>query len=169
MIALNHSSSPQRLAIHLNDHRAIITGELALTRRARAHHVGTVLGHHLTRHLGEVSLDLDLVDALIAGIGGRIDHLKSFGALIAERLGRLKPNGQLVGSSPLSDVVELEVLGAASHIRTTMWASLLDAEVVPASFIDRVAARRDAAGEQLDQLHDHLRTAVNEAFDAASR
>ena len=168
MIALDESSPAQRLAIHLNDHRALVTGELALTRRARSSRVGTRLGHDLTHHLGEVGTDLDLVDALLRETGGRTDHVKSVAARVAERVGRLKLNGQLVGSSPLGGVVELEVLVASCHARSTLWSTLLDADVVATPFVDEVTARRDATGAQVDRLAGHLRDAVAEAFGAAA-
>ncbi len=38
------------------------------------------------------------------------DHLKVLAGWVAEKLGRLKPNGQLLGYSPLSRLVELEAL-----------------------------------------------------------
>ncbi len=43
---------------------------------------------------------------------------------IGERVGRLKLNGQFVGYSPLSRVVELQGLYLVSHMRLVLWRTL---------------------------------------------
>jgi hypothetical protein len=43
---------------------------------------------------------------------------------LGETLGRLKPNGTLVRRSPLSDLLELEALGAAVHAKKLGWLAL---------------------------------------------
>ena len=51
-------------------------------------------------------------------------RLKPAGAWVAERLGRLKPNGQLRGYSPLSRVVELEGLTGGVAVKQMLWNAL---------------------------------------------
>ncbi|WP_420452326.1 hypothetical protein [Ilumatobacter sp.] len=165
MTSLSSSTPAARFAIHLNDHRALVDGELALAMRSRSSNLGTELGHDLTVHVGELSTDRDLIDELLDAVGGRIDPLKSAGARLAEKFGRLKTNGQLTGSSPLSPVVELEGLVAGCHARSTLWSSLGVSGVVGGDLHDRIVERGVAVGAQLDVLRAHLQEAVSAAFD----
>lgn len=52
------------------------------------------------------------------------DRLKPCGAWIAEKLGRLKLNGQLRGYSPLSRMVELEGLYIGISGKSRLWKAL---------------------------------------------
>ena len=44
---------------------------------------------------------------------------------MAEKLGRLKPNGQILGYSPLSRLVELETLALGITGKRSLWEALL--------------------------------------------
>ena len=57
-------------------------------------------------------------------LGVRRDPVKPAAAWAAEKLGRLKPNGQLTGYSPLSRMVELEMLLIGITGKTGMWRAL---------------------------------------------
>lgn len=50
--------------------------------------------------------------------------MKPVAAWAVEKLGRLKPNGQLTGYSPLSRMVEMEVLLIGITGKTGMWRAL---------------------------------------------
>ncbi len=52
------------------------------------------------------------------------DKLKTTGAFIGEKLGRLKPNAHLTSYSPLSRVVELEALTLGVTGKLALWRSL---------------------------------------------
>ena len=52
--------------------------------------------------------------------------LKTAGAAIGEKLGRLKPNEQLSGYSPLSRVLELEMLRSGVEGKHALWNSLVE-------------------------------------------
>ena len=55
--------------------------------------------------------------------------LKTAGAKVAEKIGRLKPNDQLTGYSPLSRVLELEGLRSGVQGKLGLWDSL--AQIAP--------------------------------------
>ena len=153
-----------RLAIYLNDHRAVIVGELALADRCRNSHDGTELAHDLTIHIGAATVDRDIVDDVLGRLDLGIDHVKSLAATVGERLGRFKLNGQLTGQSPLSPVVELEGLVAATHARHDMWNAFDELGVLDAYDTDHTATGRAAAAvEQLDALRPHLHRAIGDA------
>src|SRR4051794_32297540 len=52
------------------------------------------------------------------------DHLKTIAARVGERIGRLKPNGNLLSYSPLSRVVELEGLALGVTGKQGLWRAL---------------------------------------------
>ncbi len=57
-------------------------------------------------------------------LGIRRDPIKPVAAWAVEKLGRLKLNGQLTGYSPLSRMVEMEVLLIGITGKTGMWRAL---------------------------------------------
>ena len=57
-------------------------------------------------------------------LGVGTDRLKVLGGWGAEKLGRLKLNGRLLGYSPLSRVVELEALVLGVRGKLSLWLAL---------------------------------------------
>ena len=90
------------LTIYLNDHFAGSTIGLELAKRARGSNEGTPLGAFLERLVTEIEEDRETLKRLMDEVGAKRDPLKAGGAWAAEKLGRLKLNGQLTGYSPLS-------------------------------------------------------------------
>lgn len=68
--------------------------------------------------------DRETLVAVMERLGIRRDPVKPLAAWVAEKLGRLKPNGQLTGYSPLSRMVELEMLLIGITGKTGMWRAL---------------------------------------------
>lgn len=162
---MNPFSKPDatgRMRIYLDDHRAMVAAELAATHRCRSSNEGSELAHDLTGHIGEVSRDRDLIDEMITGLDARPVRLKTIAALAAERLGRLKLNGQLVGYSPLSRVIELEALRAATEARRSLWEAL----GTVAEYHHVTAQRERVATDQLVVLSRHQQAAAHHAFTA---
>ena len=91
--------------------------------------------------------------------------LKTAGAKVAERLGRLKPNDQLTGYSPLSRVLELEGLRSGVQGKLALWDSL--AQIAPYEDrldVEEIAALQAKAERQLSGLREHHMMAAREAF-----
>ena len=57
-------------------------------------------------------------------LGARRDPLKQWAGWLAEKAGRLKLNGRLRGYSPLSRVLELEVLVLGIEGKRMLWRAL---------------------------------------------
>src|SRR3954471_14390713 len=112
------------LGTYLNDHLAGATVGRELSKRAAEENRGTPLGSFLEKLHQEIVEDRqtlkDVMDALDVGE----DRVKTAAALVGERIGRLKPNGNLLSYSPLSRVVELEGLGLGVHGKASMWRAL---------------------------------------------
>jgi hypothetical protein len=113
-----------RLPIYLNDHLAGSTFGLELVRRTRDSNKGTPLGDYLEHLSAEIEADRATLEKLLAALGVRRARLKAAGGWAAEKLGRLKPNGQLTGYSPLSRLLELESLYMGITGKLELWRAL---------------------------------------------
>ena len=112
------------LAIYLNDHLAGSVVGVELCRRARAANEGSELGDVLAELCTEIETDRETLRAVMRELDVGESRLKPAGAWMAEKLGRLKPNGQLRGYSPLSRVVELEGLAGGVAVKQMLWGAL---------------------------------------------
>lgn len=114
------------LAIYLNDHLAGATAGRELARRAAASNRGSSYTSFLERLAVEVEEDRQSLLAIMRALDVGVDQLKVVGGWGAEKLGRLKLNGRLLGYSPLSRVVELEALGLGISGKLALWRALDD-------------------------------------------
>ncbi|HEU4945060.1 MAG TPA: hypothetical protein VFT10_07845 [Solirubrobacterales bacterium] len=86
--------------------------------------------------------------------------LKPLAAVLGERLGRLKLNGQLRGYSPLSRLDELELLQIGVVGKRRLWRALEHTHPVDLSGFD-LSALAERATEQLRRLEAlHLKAAA---------
>ena len=91
-------------------------------------------------------------------------------AVAAERLGRLKPNGQLSGYSPLSQFLELDVLAMGIDGKKQLWTTLRDlaglGSRLPDIEFNHLIERAD---QQRAALEPFRARAGTDAFNTASR
>ena len=122
--------SPSKyLATYLNDHLLGSTVGTELARRAARENQGSELGEFLTGLAREIEDDRETLLALMAELGVKPDRLKVAAGWTGEKLGRLKPNAQLRGYSPLSPLVELEGLLIGIQGKLAMWRALAEVAV----------------------------------------
>ena len=93
------------LEIYLADHLAAAAAGLALVRRAARSNTGTRTGDTLRRLTVEIDEDRHALRRLVTDLGFTGSKPKEVVAWAAEKVGRLKRNGQLRGYSPLSRVL----------------------------------------------------------------
>jgi hypothetical protein len=151
------------LAIYLNDHLAAATGARDLARRAASSNRGSSYGAFLERLAAEIDEDRDTLLAIMRALDIGVDRLKVLGGWGAEKLGRLKLNGRVLGYSPLSRVVELEILAIGVTGKRSLWRALerLDRPDLAAWDLPELAAR---AQRQLRGLERQRLKAVAEGF-----
>jgi hypothetical protein len=113
-----------RLAIYLNDHLAAATAARELARRSASSNRNSSCGPFLEALAQEIGEDRESLVAIMRALGVRVDNAKVLGGWIAEKLGRFKLNGSLLSYSPLSRLVELEVLGLGVHGKLALWRAL---------------------------------------------
>ena len=157
-------SASKYLATYLNDHLAGATAGAELARRAASENAGTALGSFLSELAGEIAEDRAALRELMAALGVGVDRKKVALGWAAEKAGRLKPNAQLLGYSPLSPLVELEALLLGIEGKRLLWRSLqaiADTHGLPAERLDELAAR---VRRQRDRVERHRVTLFERAL-----
>src|SRR5215204_458253 len=112
------------LEIYLLDHHAGSTAGLELAKRAARSNRGTPTGDALERLVDEIDADRATLQRLLAVLGRRPSKTKDGLAWSAERLRRLKLNGQLLGDSPLTRLHELEGLWLGVAGKRALWEAI---------------------------------------------
>jgi hypothetical protein len=144
------------LAIYLNDHLAGATGGVELARRLRASNEDDPeFGPVLAEVCAEVEADRETLKAVMDRLGVGQSKLKPLGAVLGERLGRLKLNGRLRGYSPLSRLDELELLQIGVVGKRRLWRALEHTHPGDLPDFDLAALAERATGQlrRLEALH----------------
>jgi hypothetical protein len=143
------------LATYLNDHLAGSTAGLELVKRAASENEGSPLGEFLSALGDEIAEDREALEEVMESLGVGTDHKKVAAAWVGEKLGRLKPNAQLRGYSPLSPLVELEALSLGIEGKRMLWVALqgIAAEhgLTPERFAE-LAARASDQRSRVEQV-----------------
>ncbi len=144
------------LAIYLNDHLAGATLGVELARRLRgSNEDDPEFGPALAEICAEIEADRETLEAAMDRLGVSRSKLKPLGAVVGERLGRLKLNGQLRGYSPLSRLDELELLQLGVAGKRRLWRALehTHAGELPGFELGALAERATEQLRQLETLH----------------
>lgn len=157
------ADASDRLRIYLNDHRALLAAEHSLAQRSLEANQRSSLGQLLGRVVDQNRADQSVVEQLLDRVGGSANPVKKIAAIVGERFGRLKMNGQLTGYSPLSRVIEVEGLLATTAVRRAMW-NAIAALAIDDEVTTDAAVRADTADEQHDLLAAHHVDGVLTAF-----
>jgi hypothetical protein len=143
------------LPIYLNDHYAGSTLGVELAKRAANNSRDNAeFGPPLAALAREIDDDRDSLKEIMDRLDVSEDRIKASIFWLGEKVGRLKPNGELLQFSPLSRVVELEGLITGVSGKLSLWRSLL--ELTPRE--DRLQEGElevlaDRAQDQLTRLH----------------
>lgn len=149
-----------RLGIYLNDHLAGATVGVELARRARgSNEDDPVFGPALSEICSEIEADRETLKAVMGQLGIGQSKVKPLAAILGERLGRLKTNGQLRGYSPLSRLDELEILQIGVAGKRRLWRALEHTHAKDLSDFE-LGELAEKATEQLRRLEAlHLKAA----------
>jgi hypothetical protein len=113
------------LHIYLNDHLAGSAAGSELARRCRDNNRGTPLAEFLDGLLKQIEEDQLALEGIMDALGAPRNPAKLAAAWLAEKVGRLKLNGQLLQYSDLSRLLELEGLGVGIHGKLDLWRALI--------------------------------------------
>ncbi|WP_226344008.1 hypothetical protein [Agilicoccus flavus] len=110
----------------------------------------------LARLAAEVAQDRASLRSMMRRLGVGTAPAWQAAASVGETLGRLKPNGTLIRRSPLTDVIEIEMLATAVEAKKSGWLTLRRlAETdtrLDAAELDRLVERADAQRAELEAL-----------------
>jgi hypothetical protein len=147
------TAEPTLLGIYLNDHLAGGTAGLELARRAAHAQRESPAGPTLDRLAREIAEDKDALVEIMTTLGVPIRRYKTYAAWVAEKVGRLKPNGHLLDRSPLSSLLEIETLRLGVQGKASLWATLAEvAQREPRLDRDRLTELQRRAEEQAKLL-----------------
>ncbi len=142
------------LRIYLNDHLAGSLAGIEVAKRCRSSNEGTPLGDYLATFVIELEEDRADLSKIMESLGFAQDKLKTTAAWVAEKVGRLKLNGQVTGYSDLSRLLELEGLCVGVEGKLSLWRSLkhvsgTDPRLAVAD-LDRLIKRAERQREELE-------------------
>jgi hypothetical protein len=143
------------LPIYLNDHYAGSTAGVELAKRAaKNNRDNTEFGTALANLARDVDEDRDSLKQLMDRLGVSEDRIKATLFWVGEKVGRLKPNGELLQFSPLSRVVELEGLITGVSGKLSLWRTLIELAPQDERLNEgELTALADRAEDQLGRLH----------------
>ena len=116
--------SDRLLSTYLNDHLAASLAALELARRVAGSNRDNAIGRELEQLAFALEEDRQALQNAMDRLGVTRDVTKLVVGWSAEKLGRLKLNGRLIGYSPLSRVEELEILTLGVEGKLLLWQSL---------------------------------------------
>jgi hypothetical protein len=155
----------KHLGIYLNDHLAGAMAGRELARRCLANNGDSALGTFLEELLRDIEEDTESLTGIMDRLAVGRSPWKPQAAWVAEKVGRLKMNGRLLGYSDLSRVEELEALLLAITGKLTLWRSL---EVIaahePKLERSELSVLAERAEQQFRKLEGHHRDALELAF-----
>lgn len=148
------------LELYLSDHLTGSAAGLSRMRRMADDYAGSETGRVLRDIAHEVDEEQDRLERLIDTLGLRRLRHRQAAAWTAEKVGRLKLNGRVLTTSPMTPLLELELMRSAVMGKLGLWQTLTEigAELGedPEEFRGLAEqARRQA--ERLDQLHARVR------------
>ena len=157
-VSREDTSSTDRtlLGIYLNDHLA---GATAGAERAR-HLARTLRGSPAGRALDAVATEISEDRATLLALMGRLTvpvrRYKVCAGWTSEKAGRLKANGRLVRRSPLSTLLELELLRIGVEGKAAGWQTLRRltdlAEPLDPALLDELLQRARRQQDTLEEL-----------------
>lgn len=145
------------ITIYLRDHLAAAHAGLDFVRRSAEENDDNTIGATLSDFIPDLEEEEDAVKEAMGLLNVEPSQWKMAASRVAEKMGRLKLNGQLRGYSPLSRLLELEGLSAAVQMRRGLWKTMLDARKVYPQLrqlpAERYIDRADGQLEAIEQMH----------------
>jgi hypothetical protein len=145
--------SAKRLSTYLSDHLADETLSIELVERAIRENKGRPLWAFLVLLSWELEEDRGILIRLMGQLGVRRKGVRIILPWIAEKVGRMKLNGQFTGYSPLNPLVELEMLHRGINGKLDMWHALRHSvgNRVDGIDFDELIRRAERQAEELER------------------
>jgi hypothetical protein len=152
------ASAHPYLGIYLNDHLAGATAGVELARRAAGNAAEPEHAAALRKIANEIEEDRCELAELMNVFGVRESRARVALGLLAERLGRLKGNGNFIGHSPLTPFIELEALSLGVEGKLELWRALrcIATDQGLTTRLDELIDRGEAQRASLEQMRHEL-------------
>ncbi|WP_136520129.1 MULTISPECIES: hypothetical protein [Cellulomonas] len=148
------------LATYLADHVAGASAVISrLTRLSQVEEIGDMRAP-LARLADELREERATHVATAQDLGLPLSRWKALAAALGERVARLKPNGRVVGRSPLSLVLELEIVRSGLEGKRMGWVTLrehADQLGLDEARIERFVERSRDQAERIEHLASRAR------------
>jgi hypothetical protein len=154
------------LGLYLNDHLAGAAGGRSRAHSMAERHADLPIGPGLAELAGELDMEYARLRRLIDELGLQQRIPRRLAAAAGERLGRLKLNGHLFTRSPMTPLLEVELMRGAVNAKRGLWqvlrdhSSLLGLDEAEWARLEELARDQSA---RLDEMHAMVRgTALRE-------
>ena len=151
------------LHIYLNDHLAGATGGVELAERIAENNEDNPLGEVMAGIAKEIEEDREELQRLMDELDVSRNAIKAAGAYLFEKLSQMKANGQLVGYSTLSRLLEMEMLHMGITGKLQLWGALREV-FGPALGDFDFELLIERAKSQRDRVEEHRLAAARQAF-----
>ena len=158
------ASREDLFAVYLTDHDAAAAAAIALAHRAANHVRHQDTREQLERTATDLVEDREALRRLMTTLGVAPATWKVVAAHVAERVGRLKLNGQVLRPSPLGNVWELEGLLDAVSAKRRLWQAIAEIPGLGASAGIDTEDLLQRVENQIDRLHPLWLVATSMAF-----
>ncbi len=148
------------LQTYLADHLTGATGGRNRIRNMAERYADSDLGPDLARVAEEISEEHEHLEDLIDRLGLGQPLSKKALAALAELAGRLKANGRFLTGSPMTPLLEIELMRSAVNGKQGLWETLVvyAKELgLDATFYRRLAKRAGQQSRTLGSLHAQVR------------
>jgi hypothetical protein len=130
---------------------------MELARRMAGSHDMPEARDELQRLADEIAEDRAVLIQIMETLGVPVRQYKVYLGWVAEKVGRIKPNGRLVGRSPLSDLLELESLMLGVEGKGALWRVLRHIAGAESRLdrrrLDKLIERAQSQSRTLADLH----------------
>jgi hypothetical protein len=157
------TDSSKYLRTYVNDHRGGAAGGTALARRILENNRGSALEADLEIVAREISEDAATLDHIAATLQIADNPVKRVIGRAGEAITRLKLSTGLHRNSPLTRLMELELLMAGIDAKRSLWRALKSASLTPLHQFD-FERLEERAGAQRSRLVNHHARAARSAF-----
>ncbi|AOT03897.1 hypothetical protein [Arthrobacter sp. U41] len=149
------------LGLYLSDHLTGATAGVSRIQRMAGAFADTPVSADLARVSAEITRERDQLVTLLRDLGVRQRPHRQAAAWLAEHAGRLKLNGRIVSRSPMTMVLEAELMRAAILGKLGGWQTLEELApelgLDPATFTALGADARSQI-EAMSRVHEHARS-----------
>jgi hypothetical protein len=142
------------LAIYLSDHLAGATAGSQRMRRLAEHERRAADGATLAAIATEIDEDRQTLITILEAANVSPRWYKAAAAWLAEQAGLLKTNGRLLRRSPLTSVVELELMRMGVTGKLALWESLMHTQLRDRFDFDSLIERANKQLQGLRSAHD---------------